>query len=61
MGFIVGKEYRTHPLSHIPGGVTICVRGLNEQIQEYTDVKYPQSYMKMIKRCNPDSEVWIKE
>lgn len=51
----VGREFRTNPLSKTDGGVTVIVERRNEldggvNILEYTDVKYPDSFIKAIYR-----------
>jgi hypothetical protein len=40
----VKPEFRSHPLSQIPGGSTVTVTKRDGTVLEYTDVKYPQKY-----------------
>jgi hypothetical protein len=65
MGLIVGDEYRSHPYSFVPGGVSVCVLYVgvdsgNELI--YQDVKNPQNYCDRVLRNHGDvQKVWIKD
>ena len=36
---VVKDEFRTHPDSFVPGGVTICVLDINGLVKEYDKVK----------------------
>jgi hypothetical protein len=51
----VAKEFRTNPLSKTDGGVTVVVERKDElnggvNILEYTDVKFPDSFIAAIHR-----------
>lgn len=61
MGFKVGDNYRTNPLSNTPGGVNICVKQDNGKIFEYDKVKDPWAYIYEIKKYKPTINVWWKK
>jgi len=58
MGFRVGDDYRTSPLSLKPGGVVVCVKEANGRVCEYDKVKNPMAYMKAIKKENENITSW---
>lgn len=48
----VGKDYRTHPWSHIPGGATIVVEFQDGHVIGYDNIKRPDKYLPLI--CQKD-------
>jgi hypothetical protein len=47
----VSREYRTNPLSHVPGGSDVVVEYHNENVFGYDWIKFPSRYV---------SEIWSK-
>ena len=52
----VGDEFRTNPLSNVPGGSTVRVTFKNGSVRDYDKVKYPQSFINKILEIASDVE-----
>ena len=53
MGFKVGDDYRTNPISVTPGGVTVTTINEKGQVLDYENIKQPYAYIKTALK-NPD-------
>ena len=53
----VKKKYRTNPLSHTPGGVTVTVKLKDGTSLQYDNVKYPNGYINKLRR-DPQVLYW---
>lgn len=65
MSLIVKDKYRTHPWSHIDGGVTVCVQYEHQSgnnFLKYIKVKSPKAFMRTTLRNHDDvKKIWIKD
>ena len=62
----VGREYRTNPLSHEPGGSDVVVEYHNDDVLGYDWIKFPSKYIskiwsKGISEVHEDYEEWEEE
>jgi len=49
-GFFVSDEFRTNPLSLVPGGSTVKVNYVNGSFRLYDKIKKPYAYINAITR-----------
>ena len=49
----VGDEYRTNPLSHRPGGVTVRICFQSGQCFDYDKVKHPEAFIRKSRELDP--------
>ncbi len=64
MGYRVGAQYRTNPLSHKKTDKIVCVEKSNGLVLEYDNIQSPWAYIKAIKRANPNRSLkiwWYKD
>jgi hypothetical protein len=60
-GFKVGPSYRTNKLSSFPGGVIVIVEHRDGRRFVYDKIKYPQKYIKIVKKNPLVKDAWIKQ
>jgi hypothetical protein len=53
MALVVGDEYRTNPLSLVPGGYSVMVEFKDGNILIYDNIKSPHAYIQKL-MDNPD-------
>ena len=53
MALIVGDQYRTNPLSLVPGGYSVMVEFKDGNILVYDNIKSPYAYIEKL-MLNPD-------
>lgn len=59
--FSVNPQYRTNPLSHIEGGVTVIVEHADGSSLSYDNVKNPRAYIAHIRSKDGVVNAYIKQ
>ena len=55
----VKDEFRTHPLSHKPGGSEVKIQKRDNTILKYDKVKNPTAYVKSLRFKDEIVAVWV--